>query len=138
VLSGSGHLGHEDNSVHVWETATGRLIRRFEGHHSCVSSVAFSPDGLLVASGAGDSTILLWDKFAPANNNLGIALQDKDRVDEAIAEYQKAIQLDPKYAVPHLSLGNALRDKGRVDEAIAEYQKAIQVSCRIQWCRKAL
>ena len=50
-----------DNSVHVWEAATGRLIRRFEGHHSCVASIDFAPDGLTVASGAGDSTILLWD-----------------------------------------------------------------------------
>ena len=45
----------------MWEAATGRLIRRFEGHHGDVSSVAFAPDGLSLASGGGDSTILLWD-----------------------------------------------------------------------------
>lgn len=54
-------IGTKDNSVQVWEAATGRLIRRFEGHHSCVGTVAFSPDGFSVVSGAGDSTILLWD-----------------------------------------------------------------------------
>ncbi len=55
------HRGQNNSSVHVWEAATGRLIRRFEGHPSFVSSVDFSPDGLSVASGSGDSTILLWD-----------------------------------------------------------------------------
>ncbi|MHB1424185.1 MAG: sigma-70 family RNA polymerase sigma factor [Gemmataceae bacterium] len=55
------HHGQRASSVHVWEAATGRLLRRFEGHPSFVGSVVFSPDGLTVASGAGDSTILLWD-----------------------------------------------------------------------------
>jgi hypothetical protein len=50
-----------DNAVRIWEAATGRLIRSFEGHHSWVCGTAFSPDGLSVASGAFDSTILLWD-----------------------------------------------------------------------------
>jgi RNA polymerase sigma factor (sigma-70 family) len=61
VVSVPNYHGRKDNSVHVWEAATGRLIRRFEGHHSCVASVDFAPDGLSVASGSGDSTILLWD-----------------------------------------------------------------------------
>lgn len=51
----------EVSSVHVWEAATGRLIRHFEGHHGTIWSVAFAPDGLTVASGGGDSTVLLWD-----------------------------------------------------------------------------
>jgi tetratricopeptide (TPR) repeat protein len=48
-------------------------------------------------------------------------------VDEAIAEYKKAIELDPKNAPAHNNLGNALRQKGRLDEAIAEYHKAIRL-----------
>jgi WD40 repeat protein/tRNA A-37 threonylcarbamoyl transferase component Bud32 len=39
--------------VRVWEVATGRLIHTFTGHQSCVWSVAFSPDGRRLASGAG-------------------------------------------------------------------------------------
>jgi RNA polymerase sigma factor (sigma-70 family) len=61
LLHPLNHHGQKDCSIHVWEAATGRLIRRFEGQHSFVNSMAFAPDGLTVASGASDCTILLWD-----------------------------------------------------------------------------
>ena len=44
-------------------------------------------------------------------------------MDEAIACYRKAIELDPKFALAHNNLGNALEDKGQVDEAIACYRR---------------
>ena len=48
-------------------------------------------------------------------------------MDEAIACYNKAIELDPKYAMPHNNLGIALDDKGRTDEAIVSFTKAIEL-----------
>jgi tetratricopeptide (TPR) repeat protein len=47
--------------------------------------------------------------------------------DDAIAAYQRAIQLDPKDAYPHNGLGNVYSDLGNYDEAIAAYQRAIQL-----------
>ena len=41
------------------------------------------------------------------------------QMDEAIACYRKAIELDPKNAMAHDSLGSALATKGQDDEAIA-------------------
>jgi tetratricopeptide (TPR) repeat protein len=48
-------------------------------------------------------------------------------VDEAIACWRKAIELNPKHAGAHSNLGAALAGKGQVDEAIACYHKAIRL-----------
>jgi superkiller protein 3 len=52
---------------------------------------------------------------------------DLKRYDEAIAEYQRAIELDPKYAYPHNGLGSVYYDLKRYDEAIAEYQRSVEL-----------
>src|SRR4051794_41987119 len=36
-----------DRTVRLWDPATGRELRRFEGHKAAVESVAFAPDGKL-------------------------------------------------------------------------------------------
>jgi WD40 repeat protein/serine/threonine protein kinase len=41
-------------AVTIWDVTTGENVLTFLGHTSVVKNVAFSPDGTLVASGAGD------------------------------------------------------------------------------------
>jgi len=62
-----------------------------------------------------------------AYNNLGSAVFQKGREDEAITCFQMALKLQPDNLEAHNDLGNALREKGQVDEAIVEFRKALEI-----------
>ena len=53
--------GGNDGLVRLWETATGKEIRHFEGHKGNVDGLAFSSDGKTIVSGGTDNTACLWD-----------------------------------------------------------------------------
>ncbi len=53
--------GSEDNTLRLWDVATGKELRSFSGHTNFVSSVAFSPDGRFALSGSWDDTVRLWN-----------------------------------------------------------------------------
>ena len=65
---------------------------------------------------------------AEGHFNLGLCLFNQSKWDEAIAAYQKAIELDPGYAKAHLNLAIIHRRQGMVTEAIAGCRKAIELS----------
>ena len=62
-----------------------------------------------------------------AHNDLGMALLQKGQVDEAIAHFQKAVEIRADYVRALHNLGAALMQRGRVDEAIAPLQKALEL-----------
>jgi tetratricopeptide (TPR) repeat protein len=64
---------------------------------------------------------------ARAHINLGNALRAEGRLDEAIAHYVEALDMEPDNAGAHLNLGNILQARGKLDEASAHYQKALEI-----------
>ena len=66
-----------------------------------------------------------------ANNNvaekgLGQILAERGQIDEAIAHYQRAVEIKPNYAEAHLNLGALLAGRGELDAATDHYHKALE------------
>jgi WD40 repeat protein len=50
-----------DGAVHLWEIATGKRLALAEGPKCLFSSLAFAPDGRVLACGIDGQTIALWE-----------------------------------------------------------------------------
>ena len=55
------------DSIHVWDIATGTVKTTLIGDGSVIESIAYNPDGTILASGSHNGTILLWT-LTPQNN----------------------------------------------------------------------
>ena len=83
--------------------------RRDEGEYSLRQSLRLAPT------------------YAPAHNNLAIALWRDGRFADAEAAYREALRLRPDFAEAFNNLGNVLRDLGRFDEALDSFDQALRV-----------
>ncbi|HEX8089624.1 MAG TPA: hypothetical protein VF762_12255, partial [Blastocatellia bacterium] len=54
-------VGGGDDTVRLWDAATGKLLRPLEGPEDVIWSVAFDPTGKTLAGGSDDNTVRLWD-----------------------------------------------------------------------------
>lgn len=62
------------------------------------------------------------------HTTLGNSFHQEGRMDQAIAEYQKALEIDPNLADAHSNLGVAFLEMGRVKDSIAHLQKALEIN----------
>ena len=53
--------GSRDNTLKVWDLASGQEIQTLSGHKDQVWAVALTPDGKRAVSGSADNTLKVWD-----------------------------------------------------------------------------
>ena len=77
-------------------------------------------------------TLLNHTINATRNNGMahyvfGLALDQQGRLEEAVLQYNKALQIRPEFALAHNNLGAALSRQGKLNEAIYHYDRALQI-----------
>ena len=61
LLAGSEEKNMEDSHVGIWDVNTGAVTRKLPIHGDVVLSLAFSPDGKLLATAVQNEKVQLWD-----------------------------------------------------------------------------
>lgn len=82
--------------------------------------------------------ITLWNDEVSKNDSYalgyyyrGIAYYAGKEWDKAMADYSKAIEIDPNYTDAYYSRGNAWDNSGQFDKAIADYSRAIEINPKL-------
>ena len=73
-----------------------------------------------------------------AHLNLGSALAEQQKNDEAVAHFQQSLRLNPNFNLTRVNLANVLANQNRLDEAISFYREAARLSPRYAEAHKKL
>jgi tetratricopeptide (TPR) repeat protein/mono/diheme cytochrome c family protein len=63
-----------------------------------------------------------------AHFNLGAALQQKGKIEEAVSHLRMALQVNPRSYLAHTNLGAALQELGQSQQAISHYRRALGIN----------
>jgi tetratricopeptide (TPR) repeat protein len=65
-------------------------------------------------------------------------LDEQGKTTEALAEFEKSLELKPDYWESHLTLANVLIREGRAAESIEHYRRAVDLNPRFYWAHNNL
>ncbi|ORX54033.1 guanine nucleotide-binding protein subunit beta-2-like 1 [Hesseltinella vesiculosa] len=85
-----------DNTLRLWDLATGTTTRRFIGHENDVLSVAFSADNRQIVSGSRDKSIKLWNTLGECKYNI---------TEHGHSEWVSCVRFSPNPANPVIISG---------------------------------
>ena len=96
-----------------------------------IASLAFAAHANLMHWRNGESLFAHAARIDPQNRialgNLGIALVQQDRVDEALPHFRAAVEAGPEIPTAHLNLANALAMLNQPREAEKHYRESIRL-----------
>jgi tetratricopeptide (TPR) repeat protein len=105
------------------------------------------PDDIIKTWLNAQTNIILTDDYAPVDNlvaplhlgrrfglskaeehyNVGVELESQGRLKEAIAEYDKALHLDPNFSLAYNNRGAAYANLGQFQRAIQDYDESLRL-----------
>jgi len=83
--------------------------------------------GLLLGISVMFNLLMSVFYYAQGHYDVGTDLLWLGRVQEAIEQYERAVQINPDFAGAHDHLGTALMQAGKTQEAIQHYERAVQI-----------
>jgi len=85
--------------------------------------------------GVWKNDITLWNDVISKDQtiyeayiNRGNALKNENKNNQALADFNKVIELNPKYALAYYNRGTVFEDEKKYDLALADYNKAIELN----------
>jgi len=84
----------------------------------------------LILSDSHDDPVLLY--------NLGMALSDQNRLDEAMSHLERLLQLEPGHANGRVALGVAQTRAGKIEQAVQTLQQALETDPKNPWAHRNL
>lgn len=69
-----------DRLALLWDVATAKTIRRFEGHGARINTVGFNADASVMVTGSFDATVRFWDLKSSGWKPIMICEEAKDSV----------------------------------------------------------
>lgn len=119
-----GQLEREDETlralVHQDDPDTPHILEALARGYEATLQTSYSLDSL-------DLLLERWPDHANGRLLRGRCLEGQGRHEEAVQDYQKAVELAPRWADARLALAETLNRLGRPREAVAAYETALRL-----------